>query len=1069
MTNESFFRSPAWTGALTLAERAALPGAPTYFDAEVARERLAAWRSQPPFSSDGWLARRLSLQGLNEESALPLLGENGASLLERLGGMPDWLAAIERAFAESEEDPEPLPSPRLGGRRRPEFLNLVEPLLRSGYRRFLEGARALGEETTGELFFPNLARQLWVPLSRTLVLELHVAGLEGRLAGSTPEERFSDFAAGLRRPEVALNILATYPVLARMIVGWIDQWAAFSLEFLTHLRDDREALREVFGVQGKITAVEAGAGDFHRGGRSVLMVDFEDGWRLVYKPRSLAVEARFQELLEWLGFDPGFRPLRVLDRGSHGWAEFVAAAPCESAEEVGRFYERQGGYLALLYALDAADFHAENLIAAGEHPVLVDLEAMFHPRIDGRDLHGQGDLPGEGAHRSVLRVGLLPQRIWGNIGDDGEDGVDVSGLAAAPGQWTPRPVLQLEDAGTDRMRFERQRVEMGGARNRPMLNGEAVSLSDYAGALEAGFTRMLRLILARKDELPLTAFADAEVRVIVRPTSTYDGLLVESFHPDVLGNALRRDALLDRLWSAVERRPFLARLIPAERADLERGDIPLFTTRPGSRDLWTASGERIADVFDSSGLDRVRARLRTLSEHDLSLQLWMVRSSLATVALAGRRDHWVRRSVPEMPEPPGRDRLLAAARAIGERLEEKAFRGRRDALWFALTTRGPVHWSFQPVGLDLYDGLPGIVLFLAHLGAVTGEDRFTGLARAGLASIREGLDRTGGMMGNPGAFSGLGGLIHAFTHLGALWGEPELLDEAERCADSLPDLLEKDESGGVIDGAAGCAVVLLGLHGLRPSERVLDAARLCGERLLALARPMETGGAWVYPPAGPRPLSGVAHGAAGIAWALLKLAAATGDARFRRAALEGIAYERSLFRPEEGNWLDLRPGEASGEEAGDGRFTWGWCNGAPGIGLTRLDALPHLDGSEAREEIEAAVGSTLARGLGASHSLCHGDLGNLDFLLEAGRRLGDRGLIDRVHRLAAGVLAAAEGEGWRQGAPIGGDLPGLMAGLAGIGYGLLRLADPDRVPSVLLLEPSRRTARPARIIGSGSR
>src|SRR6185436_17980617 len=143
---------------------------------------------------------------------------------------------------------------------------------------------------------------------------------------------------------------------------------------------------------------------------------------------------------------------------------------------------------------------------------------------------------------------------------------------------------------------------------------------------EDGFTRMLRLLLAHRDELlaedgPLAAFAEAEVRVIVRPTSTYDGLLVESLHPDVLGNALRRDALLDRLWSAVERRPFLARLIPAERADVERGDIPLFTTRPGSRGLWTARGERLAEAFDTSGLDRVRARLQTFGERELSLQL----------------------------------------------------------------------------------------------------------------------------------------------------------------------------------------------------------------------------------------------------------------------------------------------------------------------------------------------------------------------------------------------------------------------------------------------------------------
>ncbi len=71
--------------------------------------------------------------------------------------------------------------------------------------------------------------------------------------------------------------------------------------------------------------------------------------------------------------------MRVLVRDGYGWVEHVAAAACESGEEIERFYRRQGELLALLYVLDAADIHSENLIAAGEHPFLVDLEALFHP------------------------------------------------------------------------------------------------------------------------------------------------------------------------------------------------------------------------------------------------------------------------------------------------------------------------------------------------------------------------------------------------------------------------------------------------------------------------------------------------------------------------------------------------------------------------------------------------------------------------------------------------------------------------------------------------------------------
>ena len=54
------------------------------------------------------------------------------------------------------------------------------------------------------------------------------------------------------------------------------------------------------------------------------------------------------------------------------------------------------------------------------------------------------------------------------------------------------------------------------------------------------------------------------------------------------------------------------------------------------------------------------------------------------------------------------------------------------------------------------------------------------------------------------------------------------------------------------------------------------------------------------------------------------------------------------------------------------------------------------------------------------------------------------------------VLESLERDGWLCGVPEGVETPGLMTGLAGIGYGLLRLADPGRVPSVLAFEGPRR-------------
>ncbi len=220
---------------------------------------------------------------------------------------------------------------------------------------------------------------------------------------------------------------------------------------------------------------------------------------------------------------------------------------------------------------------------------------------------------------------------------------------------------------------------------------------------------------------------------------------------------------------------------------------------------------------------------------------------------------------------------------------------------------------------------------------------------------------------------------------------------------------------------------------------------------------MGQGVGWAPPSRGGRPLAGLSHGAAGIAWSLLELNALTGVEAFRTTAFAAIEYERSLFSSEAGNWPDLRDYEASNQAAKDGRekghFMSAWCHGAPGIGLARLYSLRHLDDSKIRAEIDTALRTTTEEGFGGNHSLCHGDLGNLELLLTASRIFNDPQQHALVDRLTAMIIESIDKNGWLCGIPLGVESPGLMTGLAGIGYELLRLAEPARVPSVLMLDP----------------
>ncbi|BBJ45137.1 hypothetical protein SSPO_078550 [Streptomyces antimycoticus] len=207
-----------------------------------------------------------------------------------------------------------------------------------------------------------------------------------------------------------------------------------------------------------------------------------------------------------------------------------------------------------------------------------------------------------------------------------------------------------------------------------------------------------------------------------------------------------------------------------------------------------------------------------------------------------------------------------------------------------------------------------------------------------------------------------------------------------------------------------------------------------------------------------RPLTGFAHGTAGIVTALARLASVAPDEGCAEAVAGGLAYDTEVFDAGEGNWPDFR-GEAPSP------FRSLWCHGAAGIGMSRLDLIGR-PGTDGREGELAADPMVALRPDGPGHeadtdahrltgrgsdSMCHGDLGNLELVL----------LAERTGRIRAGRLmrslgekldAAAAGD-WVCGPPTRSETPGLMTGLAGVGHQLLRFANPDQVPSALLLHP----------------
>jgi type 2 lantibiotic biosynthesis protein LanM len=1105
--NPVWFTSPAWWHAFTVAERTtSLSGSPTPAPGEYsgrARQRLERWRAQPPFTDDTYYIQRLAQDGIAPEHLLWLLDEPVESLQRRLPEPPRWLtqlveaysrplapfdnapdnapgnlsgnlsgntsngAGAEEAFAPGERSPDALEPDTLSlddlvsddlvsDDGMPDedvlgFLEIVRPLIDQACDQLQDEVNALAArygalpfdpETIEDLLLVNLPDPLLLRLSRTLVLELHVARLRGLLAGDTPQQRFQSFVEYLADPENALAILSEYPVLMRQLVLCINHWADVSLEFLTRLCADWETLRRCFCPDhepGELVELIAGAGDTHRGGRSVMIAEFASGFRVVYKPKSMAIDLHFQELLAWFngrGCQPPLYTLKVLDCREYGWVEFITRQGCRTKDEVARFYQRHGAYLALLYALNANDFHFENVIASGEHPVLIDLETLLQPRFDSFDETYAEVAATKVMVDSVLQVGLLPARIWSS---EEFAGIDISGLGGASGQLSPDRLPQLMDVGTDAMHYVRQQITLSGDSHRPTLNDAEIHAADYLDDVIAGFEQMYRLLVDAQADLlaeegPLNWFAQDEIRILLRQTRTYDQLLFESFHPDMLRDALERDQFLDRLWVGVPARAYLARVIKAEQADLQAADIPLFTTHPSTLDLFGARGERIAGVLFESGMATVRRRLQQLSEQDLNRQKWFIQASFATVGggIPPRAIPPIRQSHAAAPLP--RARLLAAAKTVADHLLATAVDGTEDISWIGLGRLDAQNWEIRPVGIDLAGGIPGIALFLAYAGDLLDAAQYTEAARRAQKTLRWQIDLLRTEMPVVGALEGWGGVLYTLTHLAALWNDKSALAQAEGIVDLLAELVGEDDRFDVARGTAGALLSLLAFYRCAPTDQTRRVALACGDHLLASARPQDRGVSWPIPDLAAQPHSGLWQGNRGIAWALMELAAATGNEHYRATAAQALDHERST-RP-----LPEMPSVETG--------------------LATLSLHRHLQTAWLRDELQMAVSAAQSWRVGSPHALQGGAMACLDLLQLAEQRIPgshDRAPLDTLTTL---VVESIERYGWLCGGPSGIESPGLMLGLAGIGYQLLRLAEPQRVPSVLALDPPARWLSP---------
>lgn len=927
-----------------------------------------------------------------------------------------------------------------------------------------------------------LLRKLFILSSEVLLVEFgifrHFAKsklslLFEKKAGVYSDDAYQQFIQwhldrGLRK------LFLEYPVLARLITTVGDQWATTNAAFLTRWDADYTQVGPRFfsdSVSPRLTQLSSSLSDSHRGGQMVIILTLENGHKLVYKPRSLACEAVWNDMLTWTNTqtDLSLKTLVVWDRMQYGWMEFITYQPGRQLADASRFYRRAGALLALGYILGSSDFHYENLIASGDQPVIIDLETITHHSRKNKIVYeGELDvLMNQVFGESVVRTGMLPRWI---SGDDGK-AVDVSALGSVTAQSTRVKMPIWNHINTDHMErvMEFKTAEPGA--NVFKVDTIPANPNLYLSDLLDGFTVLYTLIEQQQVALmdgdsPLMRLADQSVRFIFRPTYRYYMTLHQALNANCMRNGALRSIWLDNLatdlvQSPLEHTPAWP-LLALEHKAMEREDCPYFAG-PASGKTLESEGAIVNNLIEKDCYTQLIDRLRSLSSKDLQKQHNYIQASFDARNDYNQHTHTAPAAAEAVwNDVAGLDQandeiLLNAAIAIGNQICETILESEGNSSWVTLKYIPPIkRHQLAAIGPDLFEGNTGVALFLAGLGAALGNATYKNMALEAIKAIRTdltGVNRT--IIAdsvNLHGVTGLAGILYGLSTIANLTGSEALKRETvESLSLFTPERFNQSSQADVLSGLAGTILCLLAVYQHTGSPLALALSEQCGKKLLA-DRVLINDQGWGWKTFEDKMITGFAHGLAGIACALHRLGMYTGDPAYKVAAEETVRLENKTFSPNRGNWPDLR---WTKDDQAEPDYADGWCHGAPGIGLSRLEMLSDSNPSCAFD-VQAAVAVLQQASLDRVDHLCCGSTGRLAILHEIGLRAHLPLLQEESRQKAVSLIRRATKKQeyslwWSPYHHV--SLPGLFQGTSGIGYSFLRLMSKTQLPNILLLQP----------------
>lgn len=942
--------------------------------------------------------------------------------------------------------------------------NMFYPLLlykKDQIKRLLEAVKSSRIYGNEESILKSLMEEICLRLReisiRTFITEIHVEKTEKRLKGDDKRKRYIDYTDRRWRSKSYIKkFYSEYQELLDMQMEVLKHTVFAIVEMIERIQMNYpELMKKFFGEERNVLIenIQLGLGDSHRGGRTVASITFTNGKKLIYKPRNMGVEIGFLRYSKAMNAGMSLREkalyeAKLLDFGEYGFIEYISQKECEEEQQLTRYYYRSGVLMAMLYSLNGKDIHHENLIAHGEYPVMIDLEALFHSKLQHKNIENEKtayEAALDSINDSVYSIGLLPMHLT-NPYDKGSSSVDISGFGGEKQQVSPFKILMIQNKETDEICLEKSDYMIQPQKNIAKYQGVAANASDYRDFIMQGFEDAYLFIMKNKKDLAASIkewFGGVNTRVIYRPTYLYTKLMFTSSHPDFMRVKAHRYVLLHRMAYKVKKQE--NQIVVSEIKDMMIGDVPFFEVNIHTGVMRNSAQEALPLFFQKTPYELVEEKINHFSMDDLQKQKDIIDHAFLSKNVEDYRHIWLTNSKwsksPEVSIP-----YLQMAEAIGKKLlreaKEARVHGEWQLSWINFMPVGDDHINYEllPVEGDLYSGTSGIGLFFLYLWKASGKKTYLDAAYAcmhGVIHRMQKIDEYSSYLIGP--FNGLSGYIYVFSKFYLEAKDENMLGLVEEGLLRMKKIYHQDRNYDIISGSAGAIKVCISLQ-KRFQGRVKDLAeemiQLLTSHLIAQKKVWKDGSIAWYSGLNDHVYSGYAHGSCGIEEALASVYERYPSDELKEVLDRSHAFVKKMYVKEKHNWKTV---------LGRNDYSYGWCHGAPGILYSQIKQWKSRGGVEKeKEELLQNLKNMKRHVLGNNICYCHGDIGNIELIGRIGGILEDEGL-KRECECTYQKLALKFPDYIKE-RPL---LPyGLMLGMSGIGYSLLVALSQD-VPSIL--------------------